>query len=138
MDQELSELLRAGICPLCRTPTADKQPGEGVTNGMHNYCCLQNVTGHTVGACRCNAKLADLSDRQLAVEAESRFYEMEKGEPRPSITCPTCNRTSHNPNDVNERYCGNCHNWHENMIGQLATEAEQGYSRSQLRRRERT
>jgi hypothetical protein len=28
-----------------------------------------------------------------------------------SITCPRCQRTSHNPNDVLEGYCGNCHDW---------------------------
>lgn len=26
-----------------------------------------------------------------------------------SITCSLCGRTSHNPNDVEYRYCGNCH-----------------------------
>jgi hypothetical protein len=26
-----------------------------------------------------------------------------------SFTCPTCNMTSHNPNDEKYRYCGNCH-----------------------------
>lgn len=30
---------------------------------------------------------------------------------RPSITCPRCGRTSHNPIDVRERYCGVCHDW---------------------------
>lgn len=28
-----------------------------------------------------------------------------------ALTCPNCNRTSHNPNDVANRYCGNCHIW---------------------------
>lgn len=28
-----------------------------------------------------------------------------------SITCPKCGFTSFNPNDVRERYCGNCHDW---------------------------
>ena len=28
-----------------------------------------------------------------------------------SITCPRCGMTSHNPNDVREGYCGNCHDW---------------------------
>jgi ribosomal protein S27AE len=27
------------------------------------------------------------------------------------FTCPRCGMTSHNPNDVAERYCGNCHDW---------------------------
>ena len=29
----------------------------------------------------------------------------------PSITCPKCLMTSHNPNDVREQFCGNCHEW---------------------------
>ena len=28
-----------------------------------------------------------------------------------AFTCPFCGRTSHNPNDVANRYCGNCHVW---------------------------
>jgi transcription elongation factor Elf1 len=27
----------------------------------------------------------------------------------PSFTCPKCGMRSYNPNDVRERYCGNCH-----------------------------
>lgn len=27
----------------------------------------------------------------------------------PSFTCPSCKRTSYNPNDVRELYCGACH-----------------------------
>lgn len=33
----------------------------------------------------------------------------------PSITCPQCRRTSHNPNDVRERYCGACRQYHDTM-----------------------
>src|ERR1044072_5227424 len=28
-----------------------------------------------------------------------------------SFTCPKCERTSHNPMDVHEQYCGACHEW---------------------------
>jgi len=28
---------------------------------------------------------------------------------KPSYTCPVCKRTSHNPSDIRERYCGACH-----------------------------
>lgn len=28
---------------------------------------------------------------------------------QPSFTCPDCNMTSYNPNDILHRYCGNCH-----------------------------
>lgn len=27
----------------------------------------------------------------------------------PTFTCPVCERTSDNPNDVRESYCGRCH-----------------------------
>jgi hypothetical protein len=29
-------------------------------------------------------------------------------EPPPSITCPTCQRTSYNPNDIEQKFCGVC------------------------------
>jgi hypothetical protein len=29
----------------------------------------------------------------------------------PFFTCPRCDRTSHHPKDVDERYCGACHWW---------------------------
>lgn len=31
---------------------------------------------------------------------------------QPSITCPKCGRTSYNPNDIRERFCGVC-GYHE-------------------------
>jgi ribosomal protein L37E len=31
------------------------------------------------------------------------------------ITCPKCGRTSYHPMDVNERFCGVCDQWHEDM-----------------------
>jgi hypothetical protein len=33
----------------------------------------------------------------------------------PSITCPRCYRTSYNPNDIEQKYCGNCHMFHKDM-----------------------
>lgn len=29
----------------------------------------------------------------------------------PSITCPVCGKTSHNPTDIRTGYCGACHDW---------------------------
>jgi protein-arginine kinase activator protein McsA len=37
-----------------------------------------------------------------------------------SITCPSCGMTSYNPNDVSQRYCGNCHAFHDDMKERLA------------------
>ena len=35
-----------------------------------------------------------------------------KPDARPdSITCPVCLRTSYNPTDIAEGYCGNCNDW---------------------------
>lgn len=28
-----------------------------------------------------------------------------------TFTCPRCGRTSHNPNDAEQGYCGACHDW---------------------------
>ena len=30
-----------------------------------------------------------------------------------AIQCLTCHMVSHNPNDVEQRYCGKCHKFHE-------------------------
>lgn len=35
---------------------------------------------------------------------------------QPYIVCPKCGRTSHNPNDVQERYCGACHAFHDDLL----------------------
>ena len=32
-----------------------------------------------------------------------------------SITCPKCGMTSHNPNDIENMYCGNCRQFHCEM-----------------------
>lgn len=39
-----------------------------------------------------------------------------------SFTCPRCGMTSHNPDDVREGYCGNCHDW-TRPVGTLADPA---------------
>jgi len=32
-----------------------------------------------------------------------------------SITCPKCGMVSYNQNDVENKYCGNCHQFHSDM-----------------------
>jgi hypothetical protein len=32
-----------------------------------------------------------------------------------SITCLLCDRTSHHPSDVAEKYCGHCHIFHQHL-----------------------
>ena len=52
--------------------------------------------------------------------------------PRPkSITCPKCGKTSWHPKDILEGYCGNCHEFHDNMnAGQLITQMAAEIERS--------
>jgi protein-arginine kinase activator protein McsA len=52
----------------------------------------------------------DLITRSQRAIDDAAAYEAEH-----SITCPQCGMTSHNPNDVRERYCGNCHQYHDTM-----------------------
>lgn len=35
--------------------------------------------------------------------------------PQIGIKCLVCDMTSWNPNDVTNRYCGNCHRFHEDV-----------------------
>ena len=35
---------------------------------------------------------------------------------QPYIVCPKCGMISHSPNDVRERYCGNCHAFHADRL----------------------
>lgn len=47
-----------------------------------------------------------------------------------SITCPTCHRTSYNPNDIRERYCANCNAFHSmNDMTAIFVNPEQPYAR---------
>lgn len=51
--------------------------------------------------------IAALFERLQRRRREGRFANVKL----PHITCPRCGRTSYNPNDVREGYCGNCHDW---------------------------
>ena len=48
-----------------------------------------------------------------------KTFELVKGLSRPfateGIKCLICGRTSWNKNDVEQRYCGNCHQFHDVM-----------------------
>jgi len=41
----------------------------------------------------------------------SHFHDAMGG--HQAIKCLVCGRTSHNATDVRERYCGNCHEFHD-------------------------
>jgi hypothetical protein len=58
-----------------------------------------------------------LDDRPAATrpEAETNHWAMVARYSIPSITCPKCKRTSFNPGDIRYRYCGACHEYHDDM-----------------------
>lgn len=43
------------------------------------------------------------------------LYTESIGPDGPSITCPKCGKTSYHPKDVEEKYCGNCHEFQSAM-----------------------
>jgi len=45
-----------------------------------------------------------------------------------SITFYPCGRTSHNPNDVEKRYCAACHRWMDLLELARRMKAEAGWS----------
>jgi hypothetical protein len=71
-----------------------------------------------------NGELAEHLESILRSSAITGFVngvmigiQMERQEvSEPSITCPRCGKTSHNANDVEQRYCGNCHQFHETAL----------------------
>jgi ribosomal protein L37E len=52
----------------------------------------------------------------MTPEVEGKNYELVRDEvsgAAVAIKCLTCGRTSHNPHDVEQKYCGHCHVFHE-------------------------
>jgi hypothetical protein len=56
-------------------------------------------------------EMAELASAVMA-KAHIRFWVSPGGD---SITCTTCRKTSHNANDVANRYCGHCHRFHNEL-----------------------
>ena len=55
----------------------------------------------------CTARLACV---YAVLLARGERYRIDDGR---RITCLTCGLTSQNPHDVEQRYCGSCHRWHD-------------------------
>jgi hypothetical protein len=84
LDEERQWLLEAratGTCLLCETSIKEREPGEGITNGNHNYCLLANASGHVVRACRCYPDTEGMTDRQVAVLAFKRYRDQYGSRP---------------------------------------------------------
>jgi len=77
------------------------------------------ILTHAIAAVRRSKHLTDEEKNELVARMvwRANYYpwKPKKVDPPPSITCPKCNMTSHNPNDVREKYCSNCHMFHEGV-----------------------
>jgi hypothetical protein len=62
---------------------------------------------------RCAVGLRTDADKLEVKRNEARRY---LSQPHASITCPLCGMVSYNRNDIKERYCGNCHLHHDDMV----------------------
>ncbi len=49
-------------------------------------------------------------------KAECDAWLEKRAQRRPSITCPICHRVSYNLNDIAQRYCGQCHRFHDDPV----------------------
>jgi protein-arginine kinase activator protein McsA len=70
-----------------------------LVNDLRDYAKDENHEGHTMGG---------LINQLLAEH-------FAKGE---SITCPNCQMVSYNLKDVENKYCGNCHEYHVFMVAE--------------------
>jgi ribosomal protein S27AE len=68
--------------------------------------------GRIVAPCDCGA---DMCEGWQSTTPERIADEQYRENPQPYIVCPKCGMVSHNPNDVRERYCGNCHAFHADL-----------------------
>jgi hypothetical protein len=94
-------------CPRCGCPIS---PGDAVDyqDGPHVYCPVPAI--------------AVLPPESF--ERQGTTYTISKD--GQSITCLICGMTSYNPNDVRERYCGNCHGFHDVKKGSCVALDEHG------------
>lgn len=56
----------------------------------------------------------NLVDEKIIQQKYDQIMERQKKD-FPYIQCPKCNFISYNSNDIKHKYCGHCHEWHEDM-----------------------
>ena len=60
------------------------------------------------------------------MSSEEKTYFIKDGfEGRLSITCFICGMTSYNQNDVEQKYCGNCNQFHSIMMAMKKTKEKE-------------
>lgn len=110
--QRAHDILCAFILGELEGVTIDDKLKERLSIACDSLCwVLQDRCGATDTFAENLAGLNSLAEsRGLSLKAV-RTYRID-GE---TITCGRCGRTSHHPEDVKNRYCGNCHVFHDDI-----------------------
>ncbi|MBN3946746.1 MAG: hypothetical protein HWQ38_09715 [Nostoc sp. NMS7] len=85
---------------------------------MNTRVCLENIYFNICALLNWAvdpARVSLLETIEL-IDAIATGIEVIKARELPSITCPRCKKTSYNPGDILNKYCGNCHAWHSDLV----------------------
>jgi len=111
----------ANICPACDQPLPVGQRSRAVTcsDDCHRVWIDRLVAryGETREIASAETGVVYVVPTRVILEQGITGADLSRYPPKgvPSITCPVCHRTSYNPNDIANRYCGFCHQFHEDM-----------------------
>lgn len=75
----------------------------------HRFYVSRHYKEISPGNVLITGEMFDVTDELSALVAK---YQIKF---KPAIVCPRCGRTSYHPEDVRQRYCGNCHQFHADM-----------------------
>ncbi len=119
------EWVTPGRCDFCPTRGALLYTARCAC-GRHevglNLCDDKHVDQLVEGEFGCRACAHDLPVGAqhfcvlTPVDAPPRVPDLDAVDAAASVTCPQCGMVSHNRNDVAHRYCGNCHQFHDQML----------------------
>ena len=93
-----------------------------MTGMLYNSDSFTRVAGGAVKAACPEAEVSTCGDSGYVTLGNGQVFRFMVEETTPeeasaallaagAIACPPCERTSWNPNDVREGYCGHCHDW---------------------------
>lgn len=120
-------------CLICREDVAKGDMGTMQGNEpIHYECALRGIAGpvaHQLAQCSCHGgKHEDppgLTQREAAKAAATLYSRRLLGVPTfalqdidgyPAIRCLLCNKASFSAGDIEHRYCGRCHIFHDVVI----------------------
>jgi hypothetical protein len=66
-------------------------------------------------SCNCEASDVWRCARQRRLDGQIACHCPCHRSQEPSIMCPKCGMVSYNPTDIRQKYCGNCHTFHEGL-----------------------